>query len=437
MIVKCPKCRLRFEMPVTHGIKELSCVCERCGTPFTYEIPEEDHEDSSQTSIESSPTVSSPTNKAFTERNLRENPKSDRPTYERSNQEVPRIAVDGNGNNHKSEKEKGRDRYYPPRPSYHQGKQHRVFKTKRYFIAFIAILSFILFLLHKCRSSSDTIEKREFEKYNIVCEHKLTESDIQDFSKQELRIMRNWVYARHGYDFGEQGLKKYFTQFKWYKPESTHSEVVYSKFNDIEKYNVNFLAGWERYNIVRERELTKADLEGLSKKERRLMRHWVYAHYGYIFNSKNLKDYFSQFEWYTPQYTQEKYVYSKFNDIEKYNVDFINRFGSNKGNIEKQEKTNKSDFEEQPKDVLIRELRFSRSNISLGNGESYDLRKLLVIEPHDATEILSWSVANRNLLSINANTGVVTSYMSHSQQCVVAVTSKSGDAEATIMINGK
>lgn len=440
MKVKCPKCRLRFEVPITHGVKELSCVCERCGTPFTYEILEENDEDNSRVSIESSPSVSSHTYQEIP----KWNPKSDRPTHEESNQEVRPIVFPGNTNNPKSKKEKRRDRYYPPKPSFNQGKQNGVFKTRHYYKALIAILSFILllFLIQKCRNdgamSPDAIEKREFEKYNMVCEHKLKESDIQDFSKQELRIMRNWVYACHGYAFGDQNLKDYFSQFKWYKPESTNEKIIHSRFNDIEQYNVNFVVGWERYNVVRERKLTKADIEDLSKKERNLMRHWVYAHHGYIFNSKNLKDYFNQFEWYTPQYTKEKYVRSMFNDIEEYNVDFIISFENKRRSAGKQESATITTREEQAKDIKIRELQFVRPSIQLGYGESYDLRQYLAIQPHNATESLSWSVANGNDLSINAKTGVVTSKMSsHSQQCVVAVTSESGKAEATIMINGR
>lgn len=40
MKVKCPKCRLLFEMPIAPGVKELSCVCERCGSPFLFQVPE-------------------------------------------------------------------------------------------------------------------------------------------------------------------------------------------------------------------------------------------------------------------------------------------------------------------------------------------------------------------------------------------------------------
>ncbi|WP_146154264.1 zinc ribbon domain-containing protein [Prevotella sp. oral taxon 376] len=42
MEIKCPKCRYRFEVWRGSGVRELSCVCPRCGTPFSYELPEDE-----------------------------------------------------------------------------------------------------------------------------------------------------------------------------------------------------------------------------------------------------------------------------------------------------------------------------------------------------------------------------------------------------------
>lgn len=41
MKVKCPKCRLTFEVTTIPGITEASCVCPRCGTPFTYQVADD------------------------------------------------------------------------------------------------------------------------------------------------------------------------------------------------------------------------------------------------------------------------------------------------------------------------------------------------------------------------------------------------------------
>jgi uncharacterized membrane-anchored protein len=90
--------------------------------------------------------------------------------------------------------------------------------------------------------------------------------------------------------------------------------------------------------------------------------------------------------------------------------------------------------------VKVTSLSFSKSYIYLGYGESYDLRNLLIMEPQDANEPLSWSVSpllhTSDHLTIDSQTGIVTCYISHGKQIVVAVTSESGK-EATLTVNGR
>lgn len=40
-----------------------------------------------------------------------------------------------------------------------------------------------------------------------------------DYSKEELRLLRNTIYAQYGYDFSSPDLQKYFSQFAWYMPD--------------------------------------------------------------------------------------------------------------------------------------------------------------------------------------------------------------------------
>jgi hypothetical protein len=39
-----------------------------------------------------------------------------------------------------------------------------------------------------------------------------------DYSKEELRLLRNTIYAQYGLDFNSPDLKEYFSQFAWYMP---------------------------------------------------------------------------------------------------------------------------------------------------------------------------------------------------------------------------
>ena len=44
--------------------------------------------------------------------------------------------------------------------------------------------------------------------------------DLDDeYTKEELRLMRNTIYAQYGYDFNSPDLKEYFGQFEWYIPD--------------------------------------------------------------------------------------------------------------------------------------------------------------------------------------------------------------------------
>jgi len=46
----------------------------------------------------------------------------------------------------------------------------------------------------------------------------LTEQDLIGFSKADLRIARNEIFARHGYAFNSKDLQQHFAQYSWYQP---------------------------------------------------------------------------------------------------------------------------------------------------------------------------------------------------------------------------
>lgn len=47
---------------------------------------------------------------------------------------------------------------------------------------------------------------------------KLTRADLEGLTKEQLRLARNEIYARHGMIFGVDDLDKYFATKPWYKP---------------------------------------------------------------------------------------------------------------------------------------------------------------------------------------------------------------------------
>lgn len=52
----------------------------------------------------------------------------------------------------------------------------------------------------------------------------LDESDLASLSSEELRRLRNAVYARHGRTFDTPELQRYFETRPWYRPRSDYSE---------------------------------------------------------------------------------------------------------------------------------------------------------------------------------------------------------------------
>lgn len=60
-------------------------------------------------------------------------------------------------------------------------------------------------------------------------------NELASLSKDELRIARNEIYARHGRIFNDDELRAYFMSKEWYEPRT--EEVSESELNDYEKNN--------------------------------------------------------------------------------------------------------------------------------------------------------------------------------------------------------
>ncbi len=65
---------------------------------------------------------------------------------------------------------------------------------------------------------------------------------LELFDAQQLRLMRNEIYARHGWKFQSDDLQKHFSQFSWYKPFGNNSAV---KLSALEQFNVNLIKAME------------------------------------------------------------------------------------------------------------------------------------------------------------------------------------------------
>lgn len=81
--------------------------------------------------------------------------------------------------------------------------------------------------------------------------------------------------------------------------------------------------GYGAYPEASDHILTPRELRRYSAYELRIMRNEVFARYGYIFNSSDLKEYFNAQEWYRPLYSN---VNNRLTQIEKINVEKIKEY---------------------------------------------------------------------------------------------------------------
>lgn len=72
----------------------------------------------------------------------------------------------------------------------------------------------------------------------------LKESDVENMRPAELRIMRNEIYARHGYSFILEDMQRHFATVDWYMPVVLD---VKDKLSPIEIKNAELIKRYENY----------------------------------------------------------------------------------------------------------------------------------------------------------------------------------------------
>jgi serine/threonine protein kinase len=80
----------------------------------------------------------------------------------------------------------------------------------------------------------------------------VTENDLTQLSREELLIMRNEIYARHGMVFRQKELQDYFQKQSWYQPRGSldnqgiiNSKVI-GELNATEKKNIEMIIQYAR-----------------------------------------------------------------------------------------------------------------------------------------------------------------------------------------------
>ncbi|MCF3109175.1 YARHG domain-containing protein [Niabella sp. CC-SYL272] len=71
-----------------------------------------------------------------------------------------------------------------------------------------------------------------------------SEKQLKNLKKLDLEIIRNTIFARHGYSFKSKGVRQFFDQVDWYVPVTNSIDGV---LTEVEQKNVALLKRFEKY----------------------------------------------------------------------------------------------------------------------------------------------------------------------------------------------
>jgi len=71
-------------------------------------------------------------------------------------------------------------------------------------------------------------------------------SDLAFLTLDQLRILRNAVFARRGYIFRSADLRSYFGSKPWYRPSERSMDAISRRLSPTEQANLRAIMGVER-----------------------------------------------------------------------------------------------------------------------------------------------------------------------------------------------
>ena len=140
---------------------------------------------------------------------------------------------------------------------------------------------------------------------------------LHGLSLNELRLLRNEVYARHGRQFQAEWLQQYFFSQPWYQPDTNFKD---EELSGPDKQNVETIVAYEKkiHDDLGSKAVTRSLLEGLFVEDAVKMRQEIYARRGKMFTKEPwFQTYFESFAWYkaNPDFTD-----AQLTELEKRNI---------------------------------------------------------------------------------------------------------------------
>lgn len=160
------------------------------------------------------------------------------------------------------------------------------------------------------------------------------EKDIDTISKLEVRVRDEATYLLADAGKQDDGSTEEYTGDGSQSNDSNNDSSVNDRSDNDESDEVPDLSAEEEYDEHDDyildssdsRYITKSEISWMSKKELRLARNEIFARHGYIFNSRDLRDYFSDKNWYEPSISSSDWSDSFLNKYEKKNIALIKKY---------------------------------------------------------------------------------------------------------------
>jgi hypothetical protein len=73
---------------------------------------------------------------------------------------------------------------------------------------------------------------------SYMLDNQLTPDSLLCFSREDLRILRNYIYAKYNYKYSSADLTNFFSKFRWYKATEDN---VDNRLTEIDKRNIQFI----------------------------------------------------------------------------------------------------------------------------------------------------------------------------------------------------
>jgi hypothetical protein len=97
------------------------------------------------------------------------------------------------------------------------------------------------------KTNVETIVAYENKLHNSISTKPITRALLTGLFVEDVRKMRDEIYARHGKVFKDPWTQKYFASFDWYKADANYSDASLSP---VEKGNVAVIAAYEKKAVT-------------------------------------------------------------------------------------------------------------------------------------------------------------------------------------------